>query len=184
MIYTATAIIQLTNGERAGESMLSLRKFLDERKEEFSIFSFKQGIVKKLADGRVVEKKLSEFKERIVRIPKIVFVNQAHLDRAMSLAFGHPDNYIPIKFLNPHERAKNYEEYERYVNRYEKWIKNNFYVNSHSLRYAWQNKILEYIENVEIVATIQGRKNLNVLLEYIRSREAQKQYREIFGMLE
>jgi len=184
LVYGATAILQLTNGERAGESMLALRKYIDTKEKDFTIITFKQKLTKKLSDGRVVEKKLSEFKERVVKIPSLLIANQYHIERAMLLAFGHPDNYMPIKFLDPRTRVREYKEYKRYRNRYTTWLEGNFSINTHTLRYAWQNKMSELLPSVEAIAKIQGRSNLNVLLDYIRTTQAKKQYDEVFKFLE
>ena len=180
LLYVSTALIQLANGLRAGETLISMRKLYDvqENPKQIEIFVFKKKKRKRLKDGRVVEKRLSEFEKRKVIIPETVRVHKNYLHEWFARGFGLPDKFMPIKFENPFEREKNVKEYKKCVRKYGMWLEKNFNVNSHTLRYAFNNKFLE-LAPTELVAKFQGRTDLNVLLEYVRERKATQLFNEL-----
>jgi len=178
LVYVATGMIQLANGMRAGEAMIAFRKWLDEDKDEFEIWVFKQRAIKREKDGRIIEKKDYELTKRFVKIPNFLVANKFILREAFWKAFPNPDNFIPKAFEDPRYRKKHFKEYKKYTSKYEKFWENNFRINTHNFRYAWQNRVLGLLP-AELVAKIQGRKNFDIILDYLREKVAKEKLKEV-----
>jgi hypothetical protein len=179
LLYLVIAMIQLRNGSRISEAVIAFRLFLSDISKEFVLVQISKSQSIKFS------KKENKYIETKPRFREMMFPNE-WIDKEIFILFV--EHYPMYIFNKLSENQDSYTEQElktlEIINQslrknVLKYLLDNFDCNTHSLRYAFINYIInEQQIPLNIVAKFVGHKNTNMLVNYTQN----KNMKQIFDL--